>query len=90
MTWQKMLAYISGSVDDMSLKRVEYLIEENKVLRGQLDKRVKLTDAERKTLAKKVVVLGKLMLRGNKVAGYANEQLNAKGGFMPDRYDAIV
>ena len=62
MTWKKMLTYIGGSVDEMLLKKVEYLLEENKVLRGQIDKRVKLTDAERKTLAEKAVALGKLMI----------------------------
>ena len=61
MAWKKMLAYISGSVDDMLLKKVEYLIEENRVLRRQLDKRVKLTDVERKSLAEKAIALGKLM-----------------------------
>ncbi|MFA7173750.1 MAG: helix-turn-helix domain-containing protein [Kiritimatiellia bacterium] len=45
----------------MLLKKVEYLLEENKVLIGQLDKRVKLTDIERKTLAEKAVALGRLM-----------------------------
>ena len=61
MTWKKMLAYIGGSVDDMLLKKVEYLLEENKVLKGQIDKRVKLTDGERTSLAEKAVALGELM-----------------------------
>ncbi len=61
MPWKKMLAYISGSVNDILLKKVEYLIEENKVLRGQLEKRLKLTDVERRSLAEKAVALGKLM-----------------------------
>ncbi len=61
MTWKKMLTYISGSVDDMLLKKVEYLLEENKVLQRQLAKRPHLTDIERKSLAEKAIALGALM-----------------------------
>ena len=61
MPWKRMLTYISGSVDDMLLKKVEYLLEENKVLRRQLAKRPHLTDAERISLVEKAVVLGVLM-----------------------------
>ena len=61
MTWIKMLAYVCGSIDDTLLKKIEYLLEENRALRGQLEKRVKLTDAERKSLAEKAVALGDLM-----------------------------
>ena len=55
-----MLAYISGSVNKELLRRIEYLIEENRVLRNQLKKRIRLTDPERRVLAEKAVVLGKL------------------------------
>jgi hypothetical protein len=56
-----MLAYITGSVNEDLLKKIEYLLEENRVLRNQIDKRILLTDSERRTLAEKAVVLGKLM-----------------------------
>jgi transposase InsO family protein len=56
-----MLAYITGSVNEDLLRRIEYLLEENRVLRNQLDKRILLTDHERRTLAEKAVLLGKLM-----------------------------
>ena len=61
MPWKKMLAYVSGSVDKSLLAKVEYLLEENKVLRNQLEKRPQLTDAERRTLTEKAVALGRLM-----------------------------
>jgi len=61
MTWKKMLAYINGSVDEMLLKKIEYLLEENRILRKQIEKRPKITDAERRTLAEKAVALGKMM-----------------------------
>jgi hypothetical protein len=56
-----MLAYVTGSVNDSLLLRIEYLLEENRVLRNQIGKRIRLTDGERRTLAEKAVALGKLM-----------------------------
>jgi putative transposase len=61
MPWKKMLAYVTGEVDQSLLLKVEYLIEENRVLRNQIEKRILLTDAERRILAEKAVALGKLM-----------------------------
>lgn len=61
MPWKKMLAVVTGGIEESLLLRIEYLIEENQVLRKQLDKRLKLTDPERKVLAEKAVLLGKLM-----------------------------
>jgi len=55
-----MLALVTGEIDESLLARVEYLIEENRVLRNQLQQRVRLTDAEKRTLAEKAVLLGKL------------------------------
>jgi putative transposase len=46
-----LLAYITGSVDQNLLLRNEYLAAENRILRNQLKDRVRLSDAERKTLA---------------------------------------
>ena len=56
-----MLAYITGSVNQDLLRRIEYLLEENRVLRHQIQRRLQLTDNERRTLAEKAVALGKLM-----------------------------
>ena len=61
MPWKRMLAYISGSVNEELLRRIEYLLEENRVLRNQIDRRILLTDPERRILAEKAVALGKLM-----------------------------
>ena len=47
MPWKRMLAYITGSVNEDLLRRIEYLLEENRVLRGQIERRVLLTDHER-------------------------------------------
>ncbi len=61
MPWKRMLAYITGSVNEGLLRKIEYLLEENRVLRNQIDKRILLTDSERYTLAEKAIALGKLM-----------------------------
>jgi putative transposase len=61
MPGKRMLAYISGSVNDELLRRIEYLLEENRVLRQQIDRRLQLTDHERRTLADKAIALSKLM-----------------------------
>jgi hypothetical protein len=51
MTWKKMLAYITGSVDEELLQRNEYLVTENGILRSQIKGRIRLNDAERIRLA---------------------------------------
>lgn len=39
MPWKRMLAYVTGEIEESLLQRVEYLIEENRVLRNQISKR---------------------------------------------------
>jgi putative transposase len=51
MDWKILLACITGSVDEELLLRNEYLVEENRILRQQIEGRVQLTDAQRQTLA---------------------------------------
>jgi putative transposase len=62
MEWKKLLAYITGSVDQDLLLRNEYLVTENRLLRQQIPERVRLTDAERKTLAEIGKKLGRQAL----------------------------
>jgi putative transposase len=50
MKWVRMLAYISGLVDEELLLRNEYLTAENRTLRAQLKGRLRLSDAKRATL----------------------------------------
>ncbi len=45
-----MLAYVTGSVDEELLRRNEYLVAENRILRAQIPGRVKLSDDDRRTL----------------------------------------
>jgi putative transposase len=62
MDWKHLLAYITGTVDQELLLRNEYLVTENRMLRHQITGRVRLTDAERKTLAEIGHKLGKQAL----------------------------
>ena len=62
MDWKKLLAYITGSVDQELLLRNEYLATENRILRNQIKGRLRLTDGERKTLAEIGKRLGKKAL----------------------------
>src|SRR6266542_3538439 len=62
MDWQRLLAYITGSVDEALLLRNEYLVTENRILRNQIKGRVRLGDAERNALAEIGKKLGKKAL----------------------------
>jgi putative transposase len=62
MDWKQLLAYITGSVDQELLLRNKYLVTENRILRKQLQSRVRLGDGERKTLAEIGKKLGKRAL----------------------------
>jgi transposase InsO family protein len=57
-----MLAYITGSVDQELLLRNEYLVSENRILRHQVQGRLRFTDAERIGLAEIGKRLGKRAL----------------------------
>ena len=50
MDWARILAYVTGAVDQELLARNEYLATENRILKAQLKGRLKLSDAERATL----------------------------------------
>jgi putative transposase len=62
MDWKRLLAYITGSVDQELLLRNEYLVTENRILRRQISGCVRLSDDERTTLAQIGKKLGKQAL----------------------------
>ena len=62
MDWGRILAYITGTVDQELLRRNEYLAAENKILRSKIQGCVRLTDSERITLAKVGKELGRRAL----------------------------
>jgi hypothetical protein len=52
MNWQRLLAYITGSVDQELLLRNEYLVAENRIMRNQIKGRLGLSDGEKRQLAR--------------------------------------
>ena len=50
MDWARILAYVTGTVDQDPLARNEYLAAENRIMKAQLNGRMKLSDAERGAL----------------------------------------
>jgi putative transposase len=62
MEWARILAYITGTVDQQLLLRNEYLVAENRILRAQLHGRLRLSDAERTRLGEIVHRLGRKAL----------------------------
>ena len=62
MDWVRILAYISGTVDQALLLRNEYLVAENRILKAQLKTPLRLADAERMTLAEIAYRLGRKAL----------------------------
>ena len=49
--WVRLLAYITGLVNQRLLLQNEYLVAENRILRSHLPSRLRLSDPERSTLA---------------------------------------
>jgi putative transposase len=62
MEWAGILAYITGTVDQDLLLRNEYLAAENRILRGQLKGRLKLSNTERAKLSEIAHRLGRKAL----------------------------
>ena len=61
MPWKRMIAYTAGKVNGELLEEAEYLREENKILKSQMDKtekRILLSNEERISLAVKGKALG--------------------------------
>src|SRR5947207_3220976 len=61
--WLRLLAYVTGSVNQELLLRNEYLAAENRILRAKLPTRLRLGNPERATLAEIGKRLGRKALR---------------------------
>ena len=62
MDWARILAFVTGQVDQELLARNDYLAAENRILKAQLKGPLKLTDAERATLGEIGHRLGRKVL----------------------------
>lgn len=69
MLWARLLAYVTGTVNQELLLRNEYLAAENRILRGQIKGRLLLSQGEKATLAEIAYRLGRKALE--EVAGAA-------------------
>src|SRR6266853_1718674 len=61
--WVRLLAYVTGSVNQELLLRNEYLAAENRILRAKLPRRLRLSNPERSTLGEVGKRLGRKALR---------------------------
>ena len=61
--WARLLAFVTGLVNQELLLRNEYLAAENRILRAHLPSRPRLSDAERFTLAEIAKRLGHKALK---------------------------
>ena len=62
MDWARILAYVTGTVDQELLARNEYLAAENRILNVKLNGRLKLSNAERSALSEIGHRLGRKVL----------------------------
>jgi hypothetical protein len=58
--WARLLAFVTGLVNQQLLRQNEYLAAESRILRSHLPARLRLSDPERSTLAE----IGKRLGRG--------------------------
>jgi putative transposase len=86
MDWVRILAYITGTVDQELLLRNEYLAAENRILKTQLKTPLRFTDAERMALAERNgprkldrAVHGEFLLTRPRVVGRARGSAFASG-----------
>ncbi len=62
MVWARMLAYVTGTVDQELLLWNEYLAAENRILKAQIKGRLLLSEADKATLAEIAHRLGRKAL----------------------------
>jgi putative transposase len=62
MLWARLLAYVTETVNQELLLRNEYLAAENRILRGQINDRLLLSEGEKVTLAEIAHRLGRKVL----------------------------
>src|SRR5882672_245177 len=60
--WARLLAYVTGMVNQQLLLQNEYLAAENRILRAHLPNRLRLSDPQRSTLAEIGKRLGRKVL----------------------------
>ena len=87
MIWARMLAYITGTIDQELLFRNEFLTAENRVLRTQIKGRLLLSDAEKATLAEIAHRLGRRALEEVAAAAKPDTLLAWYRRLIADKFD---
>ena len=80
--WARLLAFVTGLVNQELLLRNEYLAAENRILRAHLPSRLRLSDPERSTLAEIAKRLGRKALKDIALrcqAGHHSRLVSAAG-----------
>jgi len=71
INWARLLAFVTGLVNQELLLQNEYLAAENRILRAHLPSRLRLSDPERCTLAEIGKRLGRKRLKQVACTGYS-------------------
>ena len=80
MLWARMVAYVTGTVNQELLLRNEYLGAENRILRGQIKGRLLLSEGEKATLAEIAQRLGRKALEELAAVAKPDTLLAAEAG----------
>src|ERR1700680_165547 len=88
MEWARTLAYITGTVDQELLLRNEYLVAENRILKAQLNGRLRLSDGERAKLGEICHPLGPKALGEVATAALTDTILAWHRRFVARKFDA--
>jgi len=87
MVWARMLAYITGTVDQELLLRNEYLAAENRILKAQIKGRLLLSGADKATLAEIAHRLGRKALEEVAAAAKPDTILGWYGKLIANKFD---
>ena len=87
MDWKIMLAYVTGSVDEELLRRNEYLVAENRILRAHTPGRVKLSDGDRRTWPRSASGSAARPSRRSRVSCVPRRSSHGTDGWSPRKFD---
>ena len=84
--WARLLAYVTGLVNQRLLLQNEYLAAENRILRSRFPARMRLSDPERSTLAE----IGKRLGRAALHQGSLRRETRYDSRLVPDQVFNVV
>jgi hypothetical protein len=81
--WARLLAYVTGLVNQQLLLQNEYLAAENRILRARLPTRLRLSDPQRFTLAKLASEWAEELWNRSPAWPNRTQYLRGTGGWLP-------